>query len=254
MVADPGDVALRVRGLRARYGSRIVLDGIDLDVHAGAITGLIGPNGAGKSTLIKAVLRQIAMTGRVELFGTPLKDLRAVAYVPQRTAIDFTFPITVLEVALQGVFAHLPWWRRPGRQEREWALACLDDVGMADHAESAIGELSGGQAARVFIARAIAQRPRLFLLDEPFAAVDVISEERILGVLGERRDAGDAVVIVHHNLDSAPQYFDDLIVLNRRVVGAGAMDTVFTQDVLEEAFPNAAVLAGLAGAGEGPQK
>lgn len=226
-----------------------MLDGVDLDVRAGAITGLIGPNGAGKSTLIKAILGEVAATGRIELAGAPLKDLRPIAYVPQRSTIDFTFPITAGDVAVQGTFAHLPWWRRAGASQREWALECLDDVGMAGHADTPIGELSGGQAARVFIARAIAQRPKLFLLDEPFAAVDAVSEEQILGALAQRRDAGAAIVVVHHHLEAAPQFFDDLIVLNRRVVAAGPVTDVFTQDVLQEAFANRAVLAGTGPAG-----
>ncbi len=245
-MAEPREVAIRIRDLTAGYGNRAVLHHVNADISAGAITGLIGPNGAGKSTLIKALLGEIPSQGTRELYGRPLTHLRKVAYVPQRSGIDFTFPITAAEVAVQGTYAQLPWWRRPGKAERDWALECLDAVGMADHGDQRLGELSGGQAARVFIARALAQRPSVFLLDEPFAAIDASSEAQILGVLRERRDAGDAVLIVHHNLDQAPLYFDDLIVLNRTVLGAGPVESVFTPEVLGEAFPNALALAQLA--------
>lgn len=227
-----------------------MLQGVSFDVRAGALTGLIGPNGAGKSTLIKAVLGEIRSRGEVRIAGG--QDLRNVAYVPQRSGIDFTFPITVEEVAVQGTFAHLPWWRRPGKAQRAWALECLDAVGMADFRNRSLGHLSGGQAARVFIARALAQQPQVFLLDEPFAAIDMASEEKILTVLRERASAGDAVLIVHHNLTQVPSYFDDLIALNRTVVGTGTVSEVFTPEVLAEAFPDAFAVAELARAHAAP--
>lgn len=237
-------VALRVRDLFAGYGGVPVLRDVNFDLRAGALTGLIGPNGAGKSTLIKAVLGQVHSRGEVRIAGG--EDLRVVAYVPQRSGIDFTFPITVEEVALQGTFAHLPWWRRPGKAEREWALECLDAVGMAGLRHRSLGHLSGGQAARVFIARALSQRPEVFLLDEPFAAIDMASEDKILSVLRQRADAGEAVLIVHHNLTQVPSYFDDLIALNHTVIATGAVDEVFTPGVLAEAFPDAFAVAELA--------
>ena len=227
-----------------------MLQGVSFDVRAGALTGLIGPNGAGKSTLIKAVLGEIRSQGLVRIAGG--EDLRNVAYVPQRSGIDFSFPITVEEVAIQGTFAHLPWWRRPGKAQRAWALECLDAVGMADFRNRSLGHLSGGQAARVFIARALAQQPQVFLLDEPFAAIDMASEEKILTVLRERASAGDAVLIVHHNLTQVPSYFDDLIALNRTVVGTGTVSEVFTPEVLAEAFPDAFAVAELARAHAAP--
>lgn len=247
--------ALAVRGLSAGYGGSPVLHDVDFEVRAGALTGLIGPNGAGKTTLIKAILGQVRSRGQVRIGGG--RDLRSVAYVPQRSGIDFTFPITAEEVAVQGTFAHLPWWRRPGRAERDWALECLAAVGMADVRHRSLGHLSGGQAARVFIARALAQRPDVFLLDEPFAAIDMASQERILAVLRERSAAGEAVLIVHHNLTQVPAYFDDLIALNRTVVASGPVGDVFTPAVLAEAFPEAYAVAELArtagsGAGETP--
>lgn len=243
-MSTPPRIALSVRGLSAGYGGAPVLRDVSFDLRAGSLTGLIGPNGAGKSTLIKAVLGQVDSRGRVRIGGGA--DLRQVAYVPQRSGIDFTFPITVEEVAVQGAFAHLPWWRRPGKTERDWALECLEAVGMADFRHRSLGHLSGGQAARVFIARALAQRPQVFLLDEPFAAIDMASEKKILTVLRERADAGDAVLIVHHNLTQVPTHFDDLIALNRTVVATGAVGDVFTPDVLAEAFPDAFAVAEIA--------
>lgn len=238
---------VRVRGLSARYAGVDVIHDVDLDLSGATVTGLLGPNGAGKSTLIKALLGQVPSRGRVERNdGRPL-DLRRVAYVPQRSGIDFTFPITAVDVVVQGTFAAMPWWRRPGRVERHWALECLNVVGLADHAERRLGDLSGGQAARVFIARALAQRPEVFLLDEPFAAIDVASEERILDVMFTVARAGSAVLVVHHNLDQAAEYFDEVIVLNRTVLAAGPPSRALTADVLTEAFPGDLMLARLTG-------
>lgn len=243
-MAEAG-IALRVRGLSAGYGGFDVLRGIDVDIRDGAMTGIIGPNGAGKSTFLKALIGQTRTGGTVELLGKPLRDLRPIAYVPQRAAVDFAFPITALEVASQGTYASLPWWRRPGRSEREWALECLDVVGMASVAHEPIGALSGGQAARVFIARALAQRPAAFLLDEPFAAIDVASAERIHNVLRRQADDGKAVVTVHHNLDQVAEFFDHIIVLAGDLIAAGPVDKAFTPAVLARAFPDAQALADL---------
>lgn len=232
---------IQVRDLAAGYGRGEVITNASFDIVPGAMTGIIGPNGAGKSTLLKALLRQIPFRGQVGGGGAPGLNLREVAYVAQQSGIDTSFPITVEQVVVQGTYAKLRWWQRPSHKDRQWASECLETVGMSEQRVSPIGELSGGQLARVLLARALAQRPSIYLLDEPFAAIDSTSERHIVEVLRRRRDAGDAVVIVHHNLDQVPMYFDRLIAVNRTVVAQGPLDQVLRPDVLARVFPDWAV-------------
>lgn len=232
---------IQVRDLAAGYGRGEVITSASFDIVPGAMTGIIGPNGAGKSTLLKALLHQIPYRGQVGGDAEAGLNLREVAYVAQHSGIDTSFPITVEQVVVQGTYAKLRWWQRPSNKERQWASECLETVGMSEQRACPIGELSGGQMSRVLLARALAQRPSIYLLDEPFAAIDSTSERRIIEVLRRRRDAGDAVVVVHHNLDQVPLYFDRLIAVNRTVVAQGPLDQVLTADVLAKVFPDWAV-------------
>lgn len=229
------DIALKINGLYAGYNGIDVLSDITCDIPAGAITGILGPNGAGKSTLLKAILGAIPSRGRSTL--TSGGGIRQFAYMPQRTSIDLTFPITAEEVVLQGTYGTLSWWQRAPRKSR--AMHYLDLVGLTEKAKTPIGELSGGQLARVLLARALAGEPEVFLLDEPFAAIDARSIELIMGVLRECRDSGQAVVIVHHNLEQAKEFFDHLLIVNHRLVAAGPVADVYTPEVFTEAFGGA---------------
>lgn len=230
--------ALSVKNLTVSYNDNTVLHRVSFDVPVGGLVGIIGPNGAGKTTLLKAVLGLLPVEGgTVTLFGDRVKNQRKwTAYVPQRNSLDWDFPINVLETVVLGTYPHLGLFRRPGRPEREWGMECLRQVGMEDYAERQIGALSGGQQQRVFIARALAQRANLFLLDEPFVGIDAQSENMIIHILRALRDEGKTVLIVHHDLSKVHDYYEDVLLLNRELVGYGPVAEVFNQDVLTTMF------------------
>jgi len=230
--------ALETHNLSVSYRGKPVLQGVDLAISPGSLTGLMGPNGAGKSTLLKTIIGEIQPdSGWSKLLGAPLaKVLGRVGYVPQRESIDWDFPVSVLDVALMGTTHGMGWFGRPGKTHRERAMAALEQTGMAEFATRRIGELSGGQQQRAFLARALAQNAEIYLMDEPFAGVDAATERAIIALLGEMRDAGKTVVVVHHDLRTAARYFDHLVLLNLRVVAHGRADSVMRQDILEKAY------------------
>src|SRR6186713_2289505 len=187
-----------------------MLDAVDLTIPPGTIVGIIGPNGAGKSTLLKAVLRLTPWSnGSVLLDGQPVEHHRdRVAYVPQREAVDWTFPITAGETVMMGRYRHLGWVRRPGDGDRRAVAEALARLRLEDIAGEQIGELSGGQQQRVFLARALVQEAQVYFMDEPFQGVDATTERAIVTLLQELRAAGKTVVVVHHDLQTVPEYFD----------------------------------------------
>ncbi len=227
-----------IRDLTVAYREKAVLWDVDLDLPAGKLVAIIGPNGAGKSTLIKAVLGLVpAAAGTVAIFGQPYAAQRhRVGYVPQRTSVDWDFPTDALDVVLMGTYGSLGWVRRPGAAQRAWAMNCLDKVGMADYAGRQISQLSGGQQQRVFLARALAQNADLYFMDEPFVGVDALTEKAIVALLHELRAQGKTVVCVHHDLDSAPDYFDYVALLNVRLIAAGPFATTFTLENLKRTY------------------
>ncbi len=230
--------ALETHELSVSYRGKPVLHGVDIEVPPGTLTGIMGPNGAGKSTLLKAVMGVIQPdSGWVKLLGKPLGEvLGRIGYVPQRESVDWDFPVTVFDVALMGTYAGLGWFGRPGKAERARAMEALEQTGMVDLATRKIGELSGGQQQRTFIARALAQKAEIYLMDEPFAGVDAATERAIIGLLGKLRDEGRTVLVVHHDLQSAPRYFERLLLLNLRVVAHGTVEEVFQPEILEKTY------------------
>ena len=224
------DAALAIRGLTVAYGDAPAVFSVDATFPARAMSAIVGPNGAGKSTLLKATLGVIPrLSGEVRVFGTPLEKARArIAYVPQRASVDWDFPTTVGDVVRMGLYRETGLLGRMTGQRAARARDCLDRVGMADFADRQIGQLSGGQQQRVFLARALAQDADLYLLDEPFAGVDAATERAIVAVLSELRDAGKAVVAVHHDLATVRAYFDHVFLINVRRVAEGPVATTFT--------------------------
>ncbi|WP_102029198.1 metal ABC transporter ATP-binding protein [Salirhabdus sp. Marseille-P4669] len=230
--------AISIENLHVSYHGNEAVKGISLTVDPGNLVGIIGPNGAGKSTFLKAVLHLIPRDkGAVTVLGNSIKNARKkIAYVPQRNDIDWDFPITVLDTVLLGTFPHLKWFKRPKKKDKEWALQCLERVGMQDFKKRQIGKLSGGQQQRVFLARALAQNADLFFLDEPFVGVDAASEKTIVNILKELCREGKTVMVVHHDLSKATEYFDQLILLNKELIGFGPVSEVFKPDVMEKAY------------------
>lgn len=232
------NLAVSVRDLTVAYDEKPVLWDVDLDIPEGTLSAIVGPNGAGKSTLIKAILGLVPVAaGTIRVFGEPYRTAHEkVGYVPQRGSVDWDFPTDALDVVTMGLYGRLGWFRRPGKEERRIALECLDKVGMRDFARRQIGQLSGGQQQRVFLARALAQDASLTFMDEPFAGVDATTEQTIIDTLKTLRDAGKTVVVVHHDLDTVPRYFDFVALLNVRLIAAGPTRDVFVPENLQRAY------------------
>lgn len=230
--------ALEVNDLTVAYNSSPALWDVDLAIPSGVLAAIVGPNGAGKSTLIKAVLDLIPRAaGAAHFFGLPYAKARSrVGYVPQRGSVDWDFPTSVLDVTMMGLYGKLGWIRRPGRAERALAIDALEQVGLTDFAYRQIGQLSGGQQQRTFLARALVQDADLYFMDEPFAAVDAVTEKAIVAVLRELRARGKTVVVVHHDLATVPEYFDYVTLLNVEVVASGPTTETFTDENLRRAY------------------
>lgn len=229
---------IEVKDLQVSYYGKTAIKDINFSFEGGKLIGILGPNGAGKSTALKSIIGLIPRDkGTVQLSGQAVDEIRKeIAYVPQRSNIDWDFPIEVKEAVLLGTFPRLGLFHRPGKKERELAKECLEKVGMSEFADHQIGELSGGQQQRVFMARALAQKAEYFFLDEPFVGIDVSSEEIIMDILKELRSEGKIVLIVHHDLSKVSSYFDDIVLLNKKMVASGSVSEVFTAENLSIAY------------------
>ena len=229
---------LSVHAMTVAYHRKPVLWDVDYDAPANRLIAIVGPNGAGKSTLIKACLGLVPRaSGQVEFWGEPYRRARSrVGYVPQRESVDWDFPVSALDVVCMGRYRKIGWCRPVTRKHKAAAIGCLDQVGMAEYAYRQISQLSGGQQQRVFLARALAQEADLYFMDEPFAGVDAATEKAIVGVLRELKGAGKTVIVVHHDVQTVREYFDDVILLNMRVVAAGPVGSTFTQENLQKTY------------------
>lgn len=227
-------LSIEVTDLTVAYGEKPVLWDVDLSVPAGTLMAIVGPNGAGKTTLIKAILNLIpTAAGQVLIYGQPYVQQRnRVGYVPQRGSVDWDFPTSVLDVVMMGRYGALGWFKRPGAKERQMALEALAKVGMQDYAPRQISQLSGGQQQRTFLARALVQDAQVYFMDEPFQGVDATTERAIVELLKELRAAGKTVVVVHHDLQTVPEYFDWVTLLNVRRIASGPVSEVFTDENL----------------------
>lgn len=229
---------LAIRGLTVSYADKPAVFSVDADFPAASMTAIVGPNGAGKSTMLKASLGVIGrVSGEITVFGQKLEQARdRIAYVPQRASVDWDFPTTVMDVVLMGLYGKVGLLGRLTGSHRAKARDCLDRVGMVDFADRQIGQLSGGQQQRVFLARALAQDADLYLLDEPFAGVDAATERAIIDVLKALKSEGKAVVAVHHDLATVPQYFDHVFMINVRRIAEGPVADSFTAANLQATY------------------
>lgn len=229
---------ISVRDLTVAYHRRPVLWDINLEIPGGKLACIVGPNGAGKSTLIKAVMGLLPMaSGEIRIFGESLdRQRRRVGYVPQRGSVDWDFPTTALDVVTMGRYGRIPLFHRPSKADRALARACLEKLGMLPQADRQISQLSGGQQQRVFLARALAQDADIYFMDEPFAGVDAATEQAIIILLRELQRAGKTMVVVHHDLQTVPEYFDWAILLNLRLVKAGPLQAAFTNEYLRDTY------------------
>lgn len=238
MILQVENPVVEVHDLTVSYDRKPVLWGVDLTIPAGALVGVIGPNGAGKSTLIKAMMDLLPSgSGYVRLFDKQIKDVRKrISYVPQRESVDWDFPASVFDVVLMGRYGNMGLFKRPRQADKDAAMEALAKVGMQTYADRQISQLSGGQQQRVFLARALAQNADLYFMDEPFAGVDIATETAIIELLRTMRDQGKTVIVVHHDLQSAADYFDWVVLLNMRLVASGPTEKVLTQELLEQTY------------------
>ena len=239
-IATPG-ASISVRGLTVTYNNGLTaVHDASFEIEPGTICALVGVNGSGKSTIFKAIMGFVTpAAGDIRLCGRPVEQAirhNIVAYVPQSEEIDWNFPVLVEDVVMMGRYGHMNFLRIPSRADRYKVDAALERVGMSAFRHRQIGELSGGQKKRVFLARALAQEGRIILLDEPFTGVDVKTETAIISLLRELRAAGQVMLISTHNLGSVPEFCDQVVLLNRTVLASGPTSEVFTQKNLERAF------------------
>jgi len=234
----PPEIPIAIHDLTVAYHRKPVLWDLELNLPEGKLIGIAGPNGAGKSTLLKACLDLIPKTsGEVLIYGKPYHKQRdLIVYVPQRESVDWDFPVSALDVVTMGTYRQVGWFKRIGKRQRVTARDALERVGIGHLADRQISQLSGGQQQRVFLARALVQDALIYLMDEPFAAVDAATEHAMIEILQELNAQGKTVVCVHHDLATVSRYFDHLVLLNMRVVASGPTKEIFTRDHLQKTY------------------
>ena len=223
--------AIEIRNLTVAYGENIALENLNLDVEAGSLMALVGPNGAGKSTLIKTILKFLKqITGEIKING------KTLAYVPQRNSVDWDFPTTLFDVVEMGCYGRVGLFKRVSKEEKQKVLKAIEQVGMLDFKDRQISELSGGQQQRAFIARALVQEADIYLMDEPFQGVDSTTEKSIVNILKKLKSEGKTLIIVHHDLQTVPTYFETVTFINKSVIASGKIKEVFTQENIDKTY------------------
>lgn len=231
---------LEVEHLDVDYRGVVAVEDVSFCVSPGQMVGVIGPNGAGKSTLVKAILGLIPVShGTIKFCNCPIhKNLRSIAYVPQRTQVDWDYPITVQNVVMMARTVNTGWFRKPNRKSKEIVKSALHRVGMWEFRSRQIGELSGGQQQRVFLARALAQQADLLFFDEPFVGIDKSTEDIMFDIFGELRRDGKILILITHDLGETLAECDSLLLLNKHIIADGSMKEVVTTENLQRAYGN----------------
>jgi manganese/zinc/iron transport system ATP- binding protein len=228
---------IEIEKLKVQYGKQVALELKHLVIPQAQITGIVGPNGSGKSSLLKAMLDLVPHSGSVKIQGTDLKSQKErVSYVPQKEAFDWNFPINVFDLVLMGRYGPRSFFVRSSGKDKAIALEAIELVDMLKYKDRQIGELSGGQQQRVLIARALAKQAELLLLDEPFAGIDASTETKLLSLFEQLKDQGKSIVMVHHDLLTAKNYFDFVVLLNNSLVADGNATETLSAQNLERAY------------------
>ncbi|MFA7746060.1 metal ABC transporter ATP-binding protein [Salinicoccus roseus] len=229
---------IEVQDLSVAYNDAPVIWKLNLSVKEGSRTAVVGPNGAGKSTLIKSIMQLVKpLSGRVFVEDSTHKSaLKNVAYVPQKGEVNWDFPATVFDVVLMGRYVHKGWIKRPSKTDRQIAYEALETMKMVPFKDRQISELSGGQRQRVFLARAIAHDADIYIMDEPLQGIDITTERLIIETMKKLQSEGKTFLVVHHNLDTVPEYFDNVVILNKEVIAAGSIDEVWTKVHIDDAY------------------
>ena len=223
--------AIEIKNLTVAYGENIALEDFNLDVEIGSLMALVGPNGAGKSTLIKTILKFLKqITGEIKI------SKKSLAYVPQRNSVDWDFPTTLFDVVEMGCYGRVGLFKRVNKEEKVKVLKAIEQVGMLDFKDRQISELSGGQQQRTFIARALVQEADIYLMDEPFQGVDSTTEKSIVNILKKLKSEGKTLIIVHHDLQTVPTYFESVTFINKTVIASGKVKEVFTQENIDKTY------------------
>ena len=223
--------AIEIKNLTVAYGENIALEDFNLDVEIGSLMALVGPNGAGKSTLIKTILKFLKqITGEIKI------SKKSLAYVPQRNSVDWDFPTTLFDVVEMGCYGRVGLFKRVNKEEKVKVLKAIEQVGMLDFKNRQISELSGGQQQRTFIARALVQEADIYLMDEPFQGVDSTTEKSIVNILKKLKSEGKTLIVVHHDLQTVPTYFETVTFINKSVIASGKIKEVFTQENIDMAY------------------
>ena len=223
--------AIEIKNLTVAYGENIALENVNLDIEVGSLMALVGPNGAGKSTLIKTILKFLKqITGKIKINGKNL------AYVPQRNSVDWDFPTTLFDVVEMGCYGRVGLFKRVNKEEKVKVLKAIEQVGMLDFKDRQISELSGGQQQRTFIARALVQEADIYLMDEPFQGVDSTTEKSIVDILKKLKSEGKTLLVVHHDLQTVPTYFESVTFINKTVIASGKVKEVFTQENIDKTY------------------
>lgn len=230
--------AIEVRNLSVAYQDEPVIWDLTFDIEAGKRTAIVGPNGAGKSTLIKAIMKLVKpFSGEVRIEGeTSKSQLKRIAYVPQKGDVNWDFPTSVYDVVLMGRYVHKGWFKRPNKEDRAIATQALETMKMLEFRDRQISELSGGQRQRVFLARAIAHDADIYIMDEPLQGIDMTTETLIVETMERLKKSGKTFLVVHHNLLTVPDYFDNVVILNREIVASGNITDVWTKDNIDAAY------------------
>lgn len=222
---------IEIKNLTVAYGENIALEDFNLDIEVGSLMALVGPNGAGKSTLIKTILKFLK-----QITGTIKINAKTLAYVPQRNSVDWDFPTTLFDVVEMGCYGRVGFFKRVNKKEKQKVLKAIEQVGMSEFKDRQISELSGGQQQRTFIARALVQEADIYLMDEPFQGVDSTTEKSIVEILKKLKSEGKTIIVVHHDLQTVPTYFESVTLINKTVIASGKVSEVFTQDNINIAY------------------
>ena len=232
------EYAIEIDGLSVNYGKKRVLTNIHMDLPKGQIYGVIGPNGAGKSTLFKSILGLIEFSsGTIKVFGKDIDSNRKkIAYLPQKDEIDWQFPATVIDIVLMGRYPFKSLFSKINSEDLAIAHQAIEQMGISDLKDRQIGALSGGQQQRVFLARALTQQAELFFFDEPFVGVDITTEHRMIEIMRNLTQQGKTLIVVHHDLSTVEEYFDQVIMLNQRLIACGVTKDVFVPSKIAETY------------------
>ena len=223
--------AIEIKNLTVAYGENIALEDLNLNIETGSLMALVGPNGAGKSTLIKTILKFLKqITGEIKI------NAKTLAYVPQRNSVDWDFPTTLFDVVEMGCYGRVGLFKRVSKEEKQKILKAIEQVGMLEFKDRQISELSGGQQQRAFIARALVQEADIYLMDEPFQGVDSTTEKSIVEILKQLKAEGKTIIVVHHDLQTVPTYFESVALINKAVIVSGKVSEVFTQENIDVTY------------------